>query len=274
MRNPLQAPSSSSKGRQLVALFHHAPHFISRGLVGGWLLLPIALSAQAQVRYDIAKARYDSARRATQPRMILKAAPLTLFELQNTAELGIEVRLTEQFSLQGQFGYAPNWLLWRSLPDRYTRRENWRGRLEARWYIDRPNANGLFPIGRYVGIDLLYKQLNAYEAATIGKECQGFGCAYYQRTNSRVVRYIGAINGKVGTQRVIGYSDKTNQPLWLLDGYVGLGVRFGQTERQATETGDLYFDPGTSFDFTDPFRQSNRAYLNVVAGVKVGYVLK
>jgi hypothetical protein len=229
---------------------------------------------QAQVRYDVAKARYDSTRRATMPRVILKAAPLTMFELQNTFELGAEVRITRRFSLQGQFGYAPHWLLWRSLPDRYTRRENWRGRLETRWYTGLYADKGFFPTGPYIALDLLYKQLNAYEVATVGKECQGFGCAYYRKGNDPVVRYIGAVNVKVGSQRVIGYRGNTDQPLWLLDGYVGIGVRFGRTDRQASEAGDQYFDPGTPFDFTDPFRQENKASYNVVAGLKVGYVLK
>jgi hypothetical protein len=238
------------------------------------LLAGCTYPAPAQVRYDEAKAHYDSLARTHMPRVILKLAPLTMFELQNTFEVGAEVRLTDWVSVQGQIGYAPNALLWRSLPDRYTRRENWRGRLEIRWYTGRRYRDGFFPIGQYVGLDLLYKQLNAYEATTVGRECQGFGCAYYQKINDPVVRYIGAVNLKIGSQRVIGYRGNTQQPLWLLDGYVGFGIRYGTTERTIGPADQLRFESGGGFGTIDPFRQENRAFYNPVAGLKVGYVLK
>ncbi len=215
------------------------------------------------------------------PVVVMKLAPLTLFELQNTFELGAEVRLHDRMSIQGQAGYAPDWLIWKSSDqsgNQYTNRENWRGRLETRWYVNRRNRagqlskGGYFPLGGYIAVDALYKQLNAQNTLTIGHECT-FGCAYYEKTVEPITRYIGGLGVKFGAQTVIGRSRSAGIPSWLLDIYLGFGVRRGWTEQRALEPDERRFSNRGGFLSIDPFQAANQLTPNLLMGIKIGYAL-
>ena len=239
--------------------------------VAVFLLLMLWRPARAQIHID-------SILKREPPRVILKLAPLTLLELQNTLEAGVEVRLNRRLGIQGQVGYGPEGIMWQRLPDRYYQRENWRGRLELRWYRSQPTRqirSGQFPVGRYVALDLLYKQLNAVETYTVGRDCPiNGGCAYYQRTTNRITRYIGAVSVKWGRQWVIDYRESTADPRWLLDAYVGVGLRLATTERPGSlPNEDQISGFLTAFDF-NPFTGRDGVTLNVPLGLKVGYVIK
>jgi hypothetical protein len=212
------------------------------------------------------------------PVAVLKLAPLTLFELQNTLEIGAEVRMHDRMSVQGQFGYAPDWLIWQSSLTQYTNRENWRGRFEARWYIGHSRRMAQpgppsFPLGRYIAIDLLYKQLNTINQQTIGHQCAAGNCAYFEKGSSLLTRYIGGLGIKIGGQSVIGHRRATGAPSWLLDAYLGVGVRKGWTQEPAVEPDAIRFYRGSGFLTFDPFRAPNQFSPNALLGIKVGYVL-
>jgi hypothetical protein len=88
----------------------------------------------------------DTTHATRSARLVLKFAPFTLLELQNTAEVAVELPLRDRFSLQAQFGYAPNWLAaslreGTTTTEIYTQREYWRVRLEPRWYSATPGQN-------------------------------------------------------------------------------------------------------------------------------------
>ena len=237
------------------------------------------LFAGSVLAQDVPEANSPGQPDSPKPAVVLKLAPLTLLELQNTVEMGVEVRMHDRMSIQGQFGYAPDWLIWRSSEQtrQYTDRENWRGRLETRWYVSRSNSpvqprkGGTFPLGRYIAIDALYKQLNAQNTLTIGHQCT-FGCAYYEKAVQPITRYIGGLGVKFGAQTVIGRRRATDVPSWLLDLYVGFGVRKGWTEQAAIQPGDQRFSSGGGFLSIDPFQTSTNLHPNLLMGIKVGFV--
>ncbi len=242
------------------------------------IALGLCLPALATLAQELPRANLPPALPASRkPVVVLKLAPLTLFEFQNTFELGAEVRMSDRMSIQGQLGYAPDWLIWESSTTQYTNRENWRGRLETRWYIGHPRRTvrsgpPAFPLGRYVAIDLLYKQMNTINQQTIGRQCTG-GCAYFEKTRDLTTRYIGGIGIKLGSQTVIGYQRSTGAPSWLLDAYVGVSIRKGWTEQPAVEPDAIRFYNGSGFLSVDPFRAPNQFSPNVLMGLKVGFAL-
>jgi hypothetical protein len=131
---------------------------------------------------------------------------------------------------------------------------------------------GRFPLGGYIAIDALFKQLNALNTLTLGHECM-FGCAYYEKTVEPITRYIGGLGIKFGAQKAIGRNRSTDAPSWLVDLYVGIGVRKGWTEQVALPPDVWRFSTGGGFLNFDPFQTSANLFPNVLMGVKLGYAL-
>lgn len=166
------------------------------------------------------------------PRWVVSLAPLALFDINNTVQLGIERMLGGRHSVLGEVGYGPAALnLYRSsLRDGI--RETWRGRAEWRIYTRRSRPSSrqhlhqtIFekPLGNYVALDLFYKQVNAVESGSVGRACEDGPCQYYQRFQARTVKYVGGAHIKVGKQVNLYIPNENSR--FVLDMYLGLGLR-------------------------------------------------
>ena len=239
-----------------------------------WLLLtPLALANN--VPDSLAPATPKNGQRA-----VLKLAPLALLEFQNTFEIGLEVPLTNRVYVQGQLGYSPQWLMWNYSPTvsaRYTERENWRARLEFRWYgagLGRTARQTNSPLGDYLAVDGFFKQLNGNESITVGRQCANGNCAYFENLRNPTTRYSVGIGLKFGSQRTIyRFGPQQNRRL-VLDSYVGFGVRYAWTaSRLVPLASEQVFRQGFDFLVFDPFRATNGLTPNPIIGIKLGYIL-
>lgn len=250
-------------------------------LTGGWRT---AVAQEPVVGYSDT-VRIESLSRP--PRYVVSLAPLTLLDPENTLQFGLERLLAGRYSVLGELGYGPASLnVWRSYNSSFNNgiRETWRGRVEWRIYTRRIRSNGRWqpglvgrtvtrkPLGNYVALDVFYKQTNANEIGSIGRACEDGSCQYFQRFQSRVVKYVGGAHLKVGRQMILFNADGNSR--FVLDMYMGIGIRrrlvksYGLPE---PEDGGSYFFTDRNGVFNDlladtPLRMS------VAAGLRIGYV--
>ena len=187
-------------------------------------------------------------------RWVVKFAPLSLFDPSNTVQFGLERLLGQHQAVQVEFGYGWQGMnLWRSSQSsRYTDTEIWRGRAEWRYYW----RGG--PIGSYMALEGLYKQVNAYEHGTIGVGCTTGPCQYYQRYSLPITKHVWGGHLKFGRQFSLMPSNRL-----LADVYGGLGVRWNTIERASRPDGLSYYQPG-GFIVFDPFSSTPYAQISVI----------
>ncbi|WP_338867904.1 hypothetical protein WBJ53_16095 [Spirosoma sp. SC4-14] len=198
------------------------------------------------------------------PRWIVKFAPLSLIDPSNTIQFGVERVVSQQNSLQAEFGYGWQGInAWnRGNETRYSNFEVWRGRAEWRHYWRRAPA----PIGGYTAIEGLYRRDNAMEHGTvgIGSSLDIYQYQYYQMYSLPISNQVWALTVKVGRQ----FSMSANNRL-LGDFYMGLGYRTGTTSQPHRPDGYNYYYP--SGLIIDPFNLNRYPNLNASFGIKVGY---
>ncbi len=194
-------------------------------------------------------------------RWVVKFAPLSLFDPNNTIQFGIERLVGQHQSIQAEFGYG--WLgmnLWRTTQDsRYSDNEIWRGRAEWRYYWH----GG--PLGSYIALEGLYKQVNARENGTIGLGCDTGPCQYYQLYSAPISKKVWAGHVKFGRQfRLLPNSNRL-----LADFYGGLGVRWSSLEQiPIPQNGFFYYKPSGLFNL---FSTTPYAAISISYGVKIGF---
>ncbi|MVM36048.1 DUF3575 domain-containing protein [Spirosoma sp. HMF4905] len=194
-------------------------------------------------------------------RWVVKFAPLSLFDPNNTVQFGIERLLGQHQSIQAEFGYGPQAMnLWRnSTSSRYSDNEIWRGRAEWRYYWH----GG--PIGSYMALEGLYLQKNAYENGTVGIGCETGPCQYYQLYSSPIAKRVWAGHLKFGRQFPLS-PDKR----FLADFYGGLGVRWSTLDRSSVP-GGLYYFQSNGISLVDPFSYTPHPTISLSYGIKFGY---
>ena len=147
---------------------------------------------------------------------ILKFAPLSLFDLDNTIQFGYEYPLNSRWTLQAEAGYGNQYFNIFHFNSSYHRdREIWRARTEGRYYLSRHRKA---PWGGYIAMEVLYKRITFSEQGSIGRECENGICAYFERTRYKIFKDVVGYHLKIGAQRWIGKRI-------TLEGYVGLGAR-------------------------------------------------
>lgn len=151
--------------------------------------------------------------------VILKIAPLTLFDLDNTVQAGIEVPLKNPaWTLQQEVGYGHSaFNLWLYERREHPNRETWRSRSQIRYYFRKRNQKSA-----YIAAEYLFKKNSEQKFESVGYECTGAQfnqqCAYFKNQNTHLGRFVSAFHVKWGGQIVIGER-------WLLDMHLGAGIR-------------------------------------------------
>ncbi len=196
-------------------------------------------------------------------RTVVKFAPLTLFDPDNTIQFGIERLMGQQHAVQLELGYGFQGMnLWEtSQNQRYSDREVWRGRAEWRYYL-RKTAQ---PQGQYVALEGFYKQVNVRERGTIGVGCSTGSCQYYQLFTAPLQKYVWGGHVKFGRQfPLIAHNDRL-----LVDLYLGLGFRRRMTERYQSSGNSYYGSAG--YTLFDTFSPTPHALISIAYGVKFGW---
>ncbi|MBC7919674.1 MAG: DUF3575 domain-containing protein [Ferruginibacter sp.] len=220
------------------------------------------LSCLAQPPADSA----DASRR--EPLLLLKFAPLSLLDLDNTFQAGIEYGLANRWSVQTEVGYGTsqtNFLLSRSRR-RSRPQAVWRIRSEIRRYFN-PLVAAAPSLQLYVALEVFYKRVNLPRQTTVGRDCDQGNCAYFEDVQFRVEKDVLGSHYKVGFQQ--GMSGRL-----FLDAYVGLGWRFVFVKAPDLP-GDAFFPDDRSIFLPNinPTHPGKYRLLSTSLGLKVGYLI-
>ena len=193
---------------------------------------------------------------------------------------GVETPVGVRGAIQAEAGYGAFRSLMNFDSDSYTRKENWRARLQYRSYV-REGLPSDSPW--YWAVEGTYKQVNVLDNQTVGRECQNGNCAYFQLVQQLATRYVGGVYGKLG--KIVPLSQTGGSYRFLLDMYVGMGLNYAWTRRAplglALNTqypnGDyLYSTYANPLFGTDRFGKANtRTYFlpDIQIGFMLGYKL-
>ncbi|MCE7041073.1 hypothetical protein [Dyadobacter sp. CY312] len=148
--------------------------------------------------------------------VILKWSPLSMFDVDNTVQLGVEVPLPDsRFTIQQDVGYGhANFNIWYAeqgpRPNKYTIKT----RTQFRFYFhERPRFRA------YVAGEYLYKKVVNSDVRWIGRDCsETGGCSFFENMKVRQGRFVNALHVKAGWQFYI--SNRTT-----VDLFVGMGGR-------------------------------------------------
>ena len=196
-------------------------------------------------------------------RPILKIAPLSLIDPDNSLTVGIELPLKgSPVALQVELGYGRTaFNLWSGQRDTYPNRETWRARIQARYYFTQKTRRGT-----YLAVDYFFKQNTIRRWESVGQQCTNNGqCAFFEQQKASLGRFVSAINLKIGWQWQI------NRKL-SLDVFTGIGIR-GLNVRYISDSKNVQND-----DFRSPIFNIDRVgsygpYPAINLGFYVGYLL-
>jgi hypothetical protein len=159
----------------------------------GWLW-PVALWAQTPADTLIP----SMASRPPSARWVLKFAPLSLFDVNNTLQFGLEhLQKRGRGAWQVEAGYGQGQFAFLTFQQRESERqrtmETWRARAEYRLYTKRQQRWAApeyrRPHGTYLAFDVFFKQVNHRETGTVGRDCDDGPCNYYQNYQTPVLSY-------------------------------------------------------------------------------------
>ncbi len=197
-----------------------------------------------------------------------------------TVTLGAELPVGNHKAWQIEGGYGWFNSLYNVDKDHYAHSSVWQVRTEFRWY-----GNGHFPegvmsrsLGPYYAVEVAGKQINVRDQATVGRDCVGFTCGYFEKIDQPVTRYT--ITGLLKAGWQLPFYDKKERVRFVADIYVGMGAGYAWTTRAPlTANGsagtDVYYNQPGFLEFKDRFAANYyHGSLDVIVGVKLGYRLR
>lgn len=217
------------------------------------------LQAQGLKPFPTAEPDTDPARQ-----WVIKFAPLSLVDPDNTIQFGIERLLGRRYSVQAEVGYGgQDFSFWDTSRDGlYTNKKIGRGRAEWRLYFSREQR----PLGIYFAIEGLYKRINALEKTVNGIPCLKSPCVPGLADTAPVIKQVWGGHLKIGYQ----YSVSSENRL-LVDVYFGLGARYRLADRPDLLMGIILEEPPNLFNIPPAFPVSPEIRESVSMGVKLGY---
>lgn len=201
-----------------------------------------------------------------QPHYIIKWAPLSLVDQDNTVQFGIEYLFKGPVSLQQEIGYG--WFNFnnnREYGEVFKSREIWRSRTEIRFYV--PNKGQVRkPKGAYLAIEFLYKRMNYSKQDEVGRECSGSACEYVEILDYKLFRDIFGYHGKTGLQFII-------EKRLALDLYIGGGLRSIVVKSPGLSAGDTRLVEERGFIISKPMELGQHTLISMCGGFKLGYLI-
>lgn len=226
-------------------------------LAASGICLMLAFHTHAQHIDSTASRRYQ---------WVIKLAPLSIVDPDNTVQPGVEYIFGKRSSVQAEFGYGWHNFSLFTYKENYRYREVWRSRAELRTYWKR-RGQYRTPLGGYWALEAFYKQINNRENYTIGRECQSGPCAYYQQIDTPVTKYVSGGNLKLGFQNKFGPDPDERL---LIDLYFGLGIRVRNVERIQAPP-DSYPWTFRNNGLLGTYESGRVTVPNITAGFKIGY---
>lgn len=211
-------------------------------------------------------------------RFIVKLAPLSLLDPDATIQAGLEYRLGQRTSVQGEVGYGGRTL---SLLDNelknFAAAEVWRGRAEVRFYSGRYRTNhkkGIAirshaPLGNYWAIEGMFKQINVQKAAQPGRIDVNPPIPIEITGPQLIRRYVVGTHVKFGRQLAFYDPQRRLFSRTLLDIYWGFGARL-ITNQGPTPTTDESCGCGVGRSFRS---RGTSIAPSVSLGLKLGFAL-
>jgi hypothetical protein len=211
--------------------------------------------------------------------LILKISPLTIFDIDNTLQIATEHNLSKnmRWTLSEELGYgagSANVWAYNSNNNSYgPNREVYRVKIEARRYNLKKNRQ---MAGGYMAYELFYKQVNDIMNRTIGRECDGGPCNYFEEVNYSASKYVVGGTVKFGYQTFIRNENKKNTK-FVFDFYVGLGLRRVMIDHRIdgdVQNNTWFF--GNNGIFTNGglgYRDNAYNIPHAALGIRLGYLL-
>jgi hypothetical protein len=201
-----------------------------------------------------------------QPHYIIKWAPLSLIDQDNTVQFGIEYLFKGPVSLQQEVGYG--WFNFNGKSDNgaaYKNREIWRSRTELRFYVAN-NGQVRRPHGAYLALEFLYKRMNYSKEGNVGRGCNGPDCEYFEKMNYKLFRDVFGYHGKMGLQFII-------EKRLAVDLYIGGGLRSIVVKSPGLSEEDSNFSEERGFVLSKPMEVGRYTLLSMCSGFKLGYLI-
>ena len=191
--------------------------------------------------------------------IILKWSPLSMFDIDNTVQLGIEVPLrNDRFTIQQEAGYGhSSFNMWYSDFEHRPDIATIKSRTQLRYYFfEKPKFRS------YVAGEYLFKRVLTQETQWVGMDCANTGgCSYFTYKKVEQGRFVNAVHAKIGWQ--FYFSNRTS-----LDLFVGFGLRKARVKTLTKGVGNVNFDNGW-----DWWVNNNNARSEVIPSVSTGFHL-
>ncbi len=210
----------------------------------------------------------------------LKLGVTSLLGPDATVSAGVELPVGAYKAWQIEGGYGWFNSLFNADRARYEHSSVVQVRTEFRWYGYGYMPKGFVSrsIGPYYAVELAGKQINVRDQATVGRNCVGFSCGYFERIDQPVTRYT--LTGFIKTGWQLAFDNRAKDPRFVADLYVGIGAGYAWTTRTPlTPNGssgtDVYYNEPRFLEPRDRFDGSRySASLDFIVGTKLGYRLK
>ena len=204
-----------------------------------------------------------------EPVLLLKFAPLSLLDLDNTFQAGVEYGLADRWSVQTEVGWGTSQANFSLSKSRRSDRPQavWRVRSEIRRYFSPFVATSSSP-RFYVALEVFYKRVNARQRTNVGRDCDRGNCAYFEDMQLRTEKNVMGSHYKAGYQRRMSGR-------FFLDAYLGFGWRFIFI-KAPNLPGDAFFpeDQGDIILGVRPVYPGKYRLFSASLGLKVGYLIR
>ena len=191
--------------------------------------------------------------------IILKWSPLSLFDIDNTFQVGAEIPLAnDRFTIQQDIGYGKSsFNIWYAEEENNPNKSTVKSRTQFRYYFYEKTRFRSYIAGEY-----LYKRVVNQETQFVGMDCSNTGgCAYFQEKNVKQGRFVSALHAKVGWQ--FYFSNRTT-----LDLFTGFGLRKANVRLITPNVGNARFD--SDWDF---WRDNSIGSHEVIPSISMGFHL-
>ncbi len=198
----------------------------------------------------------------TRDKVVLKWAPVPLFDYYNTMQLGVEIPFPDpRFSFQQELGYGhSSFNLWYAERDKVPDRHSFRSRTQLRYYLKEWNSFRIYLAGEY-----FIRNSRTRSSSYVGVNCEN-GCDYYKDTPYTTGRLAKAIHFKFGFQTWLSHRVS-------LDVYGGPGLR---TIRSKSFTPGItgHYDDGPWWEShsTDPGEPIPSVAMGFQLGIRLGKI--
>ncbi len=197
--------------------------------------------------------------------LIIKYFPLSLYDVDNTFQFGVEMPIPKsRFSVQQEGGYGHSSTnLWYLVEGDRPDKDIVKSRTQLRFYFYERSR-----VRSYVAGEYLFKRITNSDTQWVGKDCANGDCGYFEIQNVKFGRFVNAGHVKAGWQFYFPHR-------MTVDIFAGFGVRSVNVRtltpgaERATLNDNLLFW-GAGFNSTVPYTE---VIPSLSLGFSIGFAL-